>query len=49
MLRRSDGLGLTPRARPRRRPRPEISEEQKQEIREAFALFDTDTYEGDQT
>lgn len=29
-------------ARARRRPRVELTEEQKQEIREAFDLFDTD-------
>lgn len=28
--------------RPKRRKRRELSEEQKQEIREAFDLFDTD-------
>eukprot|EP00033_Pygsuia_biforma_P002031 GCRY01002259.1.p2 GENE.GCRY01002259.1~~GCRY01002259.1.p2 ORF type:complete len:179 (-),score=37.76 GCRY01002259.1:947-1483(-) len=38
--RRSE-FGFTPR-RPKRKTRPELTEEQKQEVREAFELFDTD-------
>mmetsp|Transcript_2759 Transcript_2759/g.2916 ORF Transcript_2759/g.2916 Transcript_2759/m.2916 type:complete len:168 (-) Transcript_2759:292-795(-) len=35
-------FGLTPNTRVKRRPRQELTEEQKQEIKEAFDLFDTD-------
>ena len=41
MMQRKSEFGFTPR-RPRRRQRPELSEEQAQEIKEAFELFDTD-------
>eukprot|EP01029_Cantina_marsupialis_P027715 TRINITY_DN773235_c0_g1_i1.p1 TRINITY_DN773235_c0_g1~~TRINITY_DN773235_c0_g1_i1.p1 ORF type:complete len:187 (-),score=48.96 TRINITY_DN773235_c0_g1_i1:181-702(-) len=39
MLRRSEIMGLT--SRPRRKPRVELSDDQKTEIREAFDLFDS--------
>ena len=41
MSRRLD-YGLTPRIKSRRKARPDLSEEQRQEIKEAFDLFDTD-------
>lgn len=36
------GGGMGGRIRSRKKPRAEITEEQKQEIKEAFDLFDTD-------
>ena len=39
-MNRSSGMGA--RLRARKKARPEITEEQKQEIKEAFDLFDTD-------
>jgi len=43
MNRRYDSVGLTPRIRSRRKSkRPELTDEQKTEIKEAFELFDTD-------
>mmetsp|Transcript_11785 Transcript_11785/g.43910 ORF Transcript_11785/g.43910 Transcript_11785/m.43910 type:complete len:173 (-) Transcript_11785:36-554(-) len=41
MLARAEGLGLPPH-RVRRRVRPELTDDQKQELREAFELFDSD-------
>eukprot|EP00947_MAST-08B_sp_MAST-8B-sp1_P001086 g1086.t1 len=41
MMSRIDAMGLGTPNRARRKPRPELSEDQKQEIREAFELFDT--------
>ena len=41
MLAREHNLGLAPH-RTRRRARPELTEDQKQELREAFDLFDAD-------
>lgn len=38
----SKGVGSTHLANPKRRARQELSEEQRQEIKEAFELFDTD-------
>ena len=38
----SKGMGSTHLANPKRRARQELSEEQRQEIKEAFELFDTD-------
>jgi centrin-3 len=35
-------FGITPRLKPRKKVRPDLTEEQKQEIKEAFDLFDTD-------
>lgn len=40
--RRMDYGGIAPRIKPRRKSRPDLTEEQKQEIKEAFDLFDTD-------
>ena len=40
MLKKPD-FGLTPKTKPKRRTRQDLSEEQKQEIKEAFDLFDT--------
>eukprot|EP00474_Spongospora_subterranea_P008880 CRZ09338.1 hypothetical protein [Spongospora subterranea] len=40
--RRMEYGGIAPRIKPRRKSRPDLSEEQKQEIKEAFDLFDTD-------
>ncbi|KAG5177992.1 hypothetical protein JKP88DRAFT_82818 [Tribonema minus] len=42
MLGRAEGLGLTPLKRQPTRVRHELTEEQKQEVREAFELFDTE-------
>eukprot|EP00455_Lapot_gusevi_P004051 TRINITY_DN11661_c0_g1_i2.p1 TRINITY_DN11661_c0_g1~~TRINITY_DN11661_c0_g1_i2.p1 ORF type:complete len:172 (-),score=68.46 TRINITY_DN11661_c0_g1_i2:332-847(-) len=35
-------FGVAPRIKPRKKARPDLTEEQKQEIKEAFDLFDTD-------
>ena len=40
MLKKPD-FGITPKTKPKRRPRQDLSDEQKQEIKEAFDLFDT--------
>ena len=40
MLKKPD-FGITPKTKPKRRARQDLSEEQKQEIKEAFDLFDT--------
>ena len=43
MSRRGLDFGMTPRIRSRRKAkRPELTEEQRAEIKEAFDLFDTE-------
>ena len=42
MFKKPDFLGAAAHHQPKRRGRPELTDEQKQEIKEAFELFDTD-------
>jgi centrin-3 len=37
-----DSFGISRALKPRKKVRPDLTEEQKQEIKEAFDLFDTD-------